>query len=79
MKQILQLQSDYEKEVEKLSVKYKMLLQNVNTEVALKRTELETQCELVLRNKVLAQVWTHNLDSCEGNGVQCTEQGTDHA
>ncbi|KAG4974718.1 hypothetical protein JHK87_031539 [Glycine soja] len=52
-----------------------MLLQNVNTEVALKRTELETQCELVLRNKVLAQVWTHNLDSCEGNGVQCTEQG----
>jgi len=56
-----------------------MLLQNVNTEVALKRTELETQCELVLRNKVLAQVWTHNLDSCEGNGVQCTEQGTDHA
>ncbi|KAG5055558.1 hypothetical protein JHK85_008068 [Glycine max] len=75
---ILQLQSDYEKEVEKLSVKYKMLLQNVNTEVALKRTELETQCELVLRNKVLAQVWTHNLDSCEGDVVQCTEQGTDH-
>ncbi|KAL5135335.1 Helicase protein MOM1 [Glycine soja] len=71
---ILQLQSDYEKEVEKLSVKYKMLLQNVNTEVALKRTELETQCELVLRNKVLAQVWTHNLDSCEGDVVQCTEQ-----
>ncbi|TKY62142.1 Helicase protein MOM1 [Spatholobus suberectus] len=77
---ILQLQSDYKKEFEKLREKYRMLHQKVDTEVALKGMELETKCKLVLRNKVLAEVWIHNLDSCERAVVaQCTEQGMDHA
>ncbi|KAK7337076.1 hypothetical protein VNO77_17635 [Canavalia gladiata] len=75
----LQLQYDYEKEVEMLNEKYRMLLQNVNSEVALKRMELETQCKLVFMNKVLAEVWMHQLDSCQRSVAQCTEQGTDCA
>ncbi|KAG2406063.1 Helicase protein [Vigna angularis] len=46
-KKILQLRSEYELEVEKLSEKYRILLQNVDTEVALKKMEFETQCKLV--------------------------------
>lgn len=56
-----------------------MLLEKVNTETALKMMELEMQRKLVLRNKVLAEVWMQNLDSCERAEAQCTEQGMNHA
>ncbi|XP_020210797.1 chromodomain-helicase-DNA-binding protein 3 isoform X2 [Cajanus cajan] len=67
---LLQLQSDYKKEFEKLSEKYKILLENVNTEATLKGMELEKQCKLVLRNKVLAEVWIHS----ERDVAQWTDQ-----
>ncbi|XP_068473323.1 uncharacterized protein [Phaseolus vulgaris] len=68
------LRSEYEKEVEKLSEKYRILLQNVDTEGALKKMELETQCKLVLSSEVLAEVWIHMLDGCERAVGQCSEQ-----
>ncbi|KAJ1376077.1 Helicase protein MOM1 [Sesbania bispinosa] len=74
-KKILQLQSDYKKEFEELGEKYRMLLQNVNTAVELKRRELETQCKLVLMNKVLAEHWIQKLDGCKRSAEQYTEQG----
>ncbi|RDX85738.1 hypothetical protein CR513_33021, partial [Mucuna pruriens] len=74
VKQKLQIQSNYEKEFENLREKYRMLLQNVNDEAALKGMELETHYKLVLRNKALAEVWIHELDSCERAVAQCTEQ-----
>ncbi|XP_027349139.1 uncharacterized protein LOC113860822 [Abrus precatorius] len=71
---ILQLKSDFEKELEKLGEKYRMLLQNVNTDVELKKMELETECKLVLMNKVLAEVWMQKFDSCKRAVEPCTEQ-----
>ncbi|KAL2345065.1 hypothetical protein Fmac_006350 [Flemingia macrophylla] len=68
---LLQLQSDYKKEFEMISEKYKMLLEKVNAEAALKGMELETQCKLVLRSQVLAEAWIHR----ERAETQCTEQG----
>ncbi|XP_052728676.1 uncharacterized protein LOC108322436 isoform X6 [Vigna angularis] len=64
-KKILQLRSEYELEVEKLSEKYRILLQNVDTEVALKKMEFETQCKLVSSSEELAEIWIHMLDDCE--------------
>jgi len=75
VEQISLLRSEYEKEVEKLSEKYRILLQNVDTEGALKKMELETQCKLVLSSEVLAEVWIHMLDGCERAVGQCSEQG----
>lgn len=64
MKQRLQLRSEYEEEVEKLSEKHRILLQHVDTEVARKKMEFETQCKLVSSSEELAEVWIHMLDGC---------------
>jgi len=61
--QILQLQSDYKKEFETLREKHCMMLQNVNTAVALKNKELETQRGIVLMNMILADIWVRNNSS----------------
>ncbi|XP_022634948.1 uncharacterized protein LOC106757728 isoform X6 [Vigna radiata var. radiata] len=63
-KQRLQLRSEYEEEVEKLSEKHRILLQHVDTEVARKKMEFETQCKLVSSSEELAEVWIHMLDGC---------------
>lgn len=60
---ILQLQSDYKKEFETLCEKHCMMVQNVNTAVALKNKELETQRDIVLMNMILADVWVRNDSS----------------
>ncbi|CAL0326796.1 unnamed protein product [Lupinus luteus] len=56
-KKTLQLQSDYQKEVEKLREKYNMLIQDADTAVALKIEELEMQCKIACMNKALAEAW----------------------
>ncbi|KAE9585450.1 hypothetical protein Lal_00018220 [Lupinus albus] len=56
-KKTLQLQSDYQKEVEKLRERYTMLIQNADTAVALKIEELEMQCKIACMNKALAEAW----------------------
>jgi len=76
VKQISQLRSEYKEEVEKLNEKYRILLQNVDTEAALKKMEFETQCKLVSSSEELAEVWIHNmLHDCEMVVGQCSEQG----
>ncbi|CAJ2632582.1 unnamed protein product [Trifolium pratense] len=60
----LQLQSDYEKEVEMLRAKHYTLLQNVDTAAALKKVELEAQRDIVFRNMILADVWSRTDSIC---------------
>ncbi|GAU20300.1 hypothetical protein TSUD_337810 [Trifolium subterraneum] len=63
-KKKLQLQSDYEKEVEMLRAKHYTLLQNVDTAAALKKIELEAHRDIVFRNMILADVWSRTDSIC---------------
>ncbi|CAI8614611.1 unnamed protein product [Vicia faba] len=67
---ILQLQSDYTMEYEMLREKYNMLLQNVDTSVALKHEDLETQRNIVSKSMVLADLWSRNYNSCFYSNLQ---------
>ena len=55
--------------------KYGMLLQDADTAVALQKKELDTYYEIVLKNKLLAEVLIHNHEKWKSEAVQFTEQG----
>ncbi|KAI4300289.1 hypothetical protein L6164_033684 [Bauhinia variegata] len=73
-KAALQLRSDFEKDSEKIRVKYDKLLQNVDSTLALKGKELETNYNTVHANTLLAEAWLRNCEDNEMAWLECTEQ-----